>query len=92
MGNDMSIELINTDEHQRMLEKINHLPFGDRQAVIYRASLDELFLKFNAQLKEIFDTIKAYREVVDLIDKRQPLANKKKYVRVRIRDGKGKRN
>ena len=85
----MPIELINHEEHQRMLEKIDHLPFGDRHAGIYRASLDELFLKFNAQLKEIFDTIKAYREVADLINRRQPLVNKKKYVRVKIRDGKG---
>ena len=86
----MSIELSNSEEHERMLEKIDHLPFGDRHAGIYRASLDELFLKFNVQLKEIFDTIKSYREVADLINKRQPLANKKKYVRVRIREGKAR--
>ena len=84
----MPIELINTDEHERMLEKIDHLPFGDNHAGIYRASLNELFLKFNGQLKEIFDTIKAYREVADLINRRQPLVNKKKYVRVRIRNRK----
>lgn len=81
----MSIELINSEEHEHMLEKIDNLPFGDGHAGIYRASLEELFLKFNGQLKDIFDTIKAYREVADLINKRQPLANKKKYVRVRIR-------
>jgi len=84
----MPIELINNEEHERILEKIDLLPFGDEHAGIYRASLEELFLKFNGQLKEIFDTIKAYREVADLINKRQPLANKKKYVRVRIRNGK----
>lgn len=84
----MSIELINNEEHKRILEKIDRLPFGDEHAGIYRASLEELFLKFNGQLKDIFDTIKAYREVVDLINRRQPLVNKKKYIRVRIRNGK----
>jgi len=83
----MSIELINSEEHKRMLEKIDTLPFGDEHAGVYRASLDELFLKFNSQLKEIFETIKAYREVSDLVNKRQPLVNKKKYIRVRIRNG-----
>lgn len=85
----MGIELINKEEHQRVLEKIDRLPFGDEHAGVYRASLEELFLKFNGQLKDLFDTIKAYREVTDLINKRQPLVNKKKYVRVRIRNGKG---
>lgn len=84
----MGIELINKEEHERMLEKIDHLPFGDEHAGIYRASLEELFLKFNGQVKEVFDTIKAYREVTDLINRRQPLVNKKKYVRVRARNGK----
>ncbi|HWZ15453.1 MAG TPA: hypothetical protein VNW95_09465 [Mucilaginibacter sp.] len=83
----MPIELINNDEHKHILEKIDQLPFGDEHAGIYRASLEELFLKFNIQLKEIFDTIKAYREVADLITKRQPLVNKKKYIRVRLRNG-----
>jgi len=84
----MPIELINSEEHKRILEKIERLPFGDEHAAVYRASLEELFSKFNGQLKEIFDTIKAYREVADLISKRQPLVNRKKYVRVRIRNGK----
>jgi hypothetical protein len=65
----MSIELINSEEHERILEKIDHLPFGEEHSGIYRANLDELFSKFNGQLKEIFDTIKAYREVSDLINK-----------------------
>jgi hypothetical protein len=84
----MAIELINSEEHQRVLDNIDRLPFGDEHAGIYRASLEELFLKFNGQLKDLFDTIRAYREVADLINKRQPLANKKKHVRVRIRNGK----
>jgi hypothetical protein len=84
----MGIELINQEEHERMLEKIDRLPFGDRHASVYRASLEELYRKFNCQLKDIFETIKAYREVVDLVNKQQPLVNKKKYVRVRMRNGK----
>lgn len=84
-GNNRPIELINKEEHERMLAKVDRLPFGDRHASIYRASLEELFVKFNGQLKDIFDTITAYREVVDLIDKKQPLVNKRKYVRSRMR-------
>jgi hypothetical protein len=84
-GNNMAVDLINKEEHERMLEKINRLPLGDRHASVYRACLEELFLKFNRQLKDIFDTIKAYREVVDLIDKQQPLMNKRKHVRPRMR-------
>jgi len=83
----MSIELINDQEHKRMLEKIDRLPFGDKHAGVYRASLEELFVKFNGQLKDIFETIKAYREVVELINKKQPVVNKKKYIRVRMRNG-----
>ena len=49
--------------------------------------LEELFKQFNSQLKDVFDTIRAYREVTDLINGKQPLANKKKYVRVRMRHG-----
>jgi len=85
----MGIELIKGEEHQSILEKIDRLPFGDEHAGVYRTSLEELFSKFNGQLKEIFDTIKAYREVADLINRRQPLVNKKKYIRVRARHGKG---
>jgi hypothetical protein len=84
----MPIELINKEQHQRLLEKIDRLPFGDEHAGVYRASLEELFTQFNGQLKDLFDTIKTYREVADLINKRQPLASKKKYIRVRIRSGK----
>jgi hypothetical protein len=83
----MATELINSEEHQRILEKLGRLPLGDEHAGTYRTSLDELFLKFNGQLKDLFDTIRAYREVADLINKPQPLVNKKKYVRVRIRNG-----
>lgn len=84
-ANNMAVELINQVKHEQIIEKIDRLPFGDRNAAVYRANLEELFLKFNGQLKDIFDTITAYREVVDLINKRQPLANKRKYVRARMR-------
>ncbi len=83
----MPIELINNDEHKRMLEKIGDLPLGEVQAGIYRARLEELFVQFNSQLEEPFETIKACREVTDLVNSRQPLVNRKKYVRVRIRNG-----
>jgi hypothetical protein len=85
----MSVELITEEEHERLLKKIDDLPFGDKHAGVYRASLEELFVQFNSQLKDLFDTIKAYREVTDLINHKQPLVNKKKYVRVRMRQGKG---
>jgi len=84
----MPAELITEEEHQRILQKIDDLPFGDKHAGVYRASLEELFVQFNRQLKDVFDTIKAYREVTDLINHKQPLCNKKRYVRVRIRQGK----
>jgi len=85
----MAIELITEEQHKRILKKIDDLPFGDEHAGVYRASLEELFMQFNRQLKDVFDTIKAYREVTDMINRKQPLANKKKYVRVRMRQGKG---
>jgi hypothetical protein len=85
----MGIELIKGEDHQHLLEKIDKLPFGDEHAGLYRASLEELFVQFNGQLKELFHTIKAYREVADLINKRQPLSGKNKQRRVRIRKGKG---
>ncbi|MCR8556955.1 hypothetical protein KXD93_04850 [Mucilaginibacter sp. BJC16-A38] len=83
----MAGELLTPAEHARILEKLDGLPFGDRHAAVYRASLEELFKKFNGQLAGLFETIKAYREVADLISKQQPLVNKKKYVRVRMRNG-----
>ena len=84
----MAAELINEEEHQRILKKIDDLQLGNAQAGVYRASLEELFVQFNRQLKDVFDTIKAYREVTDMINGRQPLANKRKYVRVRMRQRK----
>jgi hypothetical protein len=84
----MATELITKEEHERILKRIDDLPFGDKHAGVYRASLEELFTRFNTQLKDVFDTIKAYREVTDLINGKQPLVNKKKYVRVRMRHGK----
>ena len=84
----MATELITEEEHQRILQKIDELPFGDKHAGVYRASLEELFQQFNGQLKDLFVTIRAYREVTDLINGKQPLVNKRKYVRVRMRHGK----
>jgi hypothetical protein len=81
----MAAELITREDHQRILDKIDQLPFGDEHAGVYRASLEELFQQFNGQLKDLFVTIKAYREVADLIGRRQPLVNKKKYIRVHPR-------
>lgn len=83
----MAGELITQEEHERMLDKLDGLPFGDRQAAVYKASLEELFGQFNSQLKALFDTIRAYREVAELVNRQQPLVNKKKYVRVRMRNG-----
>lgn len=82
------MELIKGEEHQRILEKIDALPFGDEHAAIYRIRLEGLFLTFNGQLKALFDTIKAYREISDLINKRQPRLSRKKQIRVRNRNGK----
>lgn len=84
----MAVDLITKEEHERILRKIDDLPFGDKHAGVYRASLDDLFKQFNLQLKVVFDTIKAYREVTDMVNQKQPLANKRKYVRVRMRHGK----
>jgi hypothetical protein len=86
----MGADLISAEEHQRLLEKIDQLPFGDAHAGVYRAKLEELFEQFHGQLAGLFETIKAYGEVADLINRRQPLVNRKKYVRVRLRDGKTK--
>ncbi|HEY8929812.1 MAG TPA: hypothetical protein VIM55_11505 [Mucilaginibacter sp.] len=83
----MAVELITEEEHKRLLKKVDDLPFGDQHAGVYRASLEQLFKQFNTQLKDVFDTIKAYREVTDLINRKQPLVNKKKYIRVRMRNG-----
>ena len=83
----MSTELITKEEHERILLKIDTLPFGEKHAGVYRASLEELFQQFNGQLKDLFATIKAYREVTELINGKQPLVNKRKYVHVRMRNG-----
>ena len=77
----MNTDLITPEDHQRILDKIDRLPFGDAHAGVYRAKLDELFQQFNGQLAGLFETIRAYREVTDLINRRQPLVNKNKYRR-----------
>ena len=81
----MSIELIDKEAHTLLLEKISRLPFGDRHASVYRNSLTELFEQYNEQIIALFSTIKAYREVAELIHQRHPLTNRTKYVRVRKR-------
>ncbi|MBS1524851.1 MAG: hypothetical protein JST19_04325 [Bacteroidetes bacterium] len=82
----MATELITKTEHERILARIDALPPGEGH--VYRRTLDDLFQQFNSQLKAVFETIKAYREVPYMVNKRQPPANKKKYVRARMRPGK----
>lgn len=79
----MPIELIDKEAHAVLLQKINRLPFGDRHASVYRNTLTELFEQYNEQIIALFGTIKAYREVAELVHQQHPLSNRTKYVRVR---------
>lgn len=77
------MELINREEHQKILKMIDALPVGDDRAEIYRVGLEELFAKFNGQVEAIFITIKAYRDLTGEIEKRNPRTKRKKYVHLR---------
>ena len=62
------------------------------EAELSRQLPPEQFVKLSREFAEIDPVvakIKAYREVADLINRQQPLVNRKKYTRVRIRNGKG---
>ena len=82
----MPIKLIEEDAHGRMLKRLGSLPFGDRQATIYRKSMEELYRQYKKQLAELDDTIAAYHEVFVLAQQKQPLVNKKQYARVKRRE------
>jgi hypothetical protein len=79
------MDLLSDQEHNRLVEKINRLPFGNMQAGIYKNALEELYSKHQVQLNGLFDTIKAYEEIAELVRQQQPLVNQRVYARVRRR-------
>ena len=81
----MVLQGLSNQEHSKLLYKLHQLPFGDRQALVYRKSMEELYSKYNDQLDELMDTIAAYKDVAVLIAQKQPVVNQRKYVRVRQR-------
>jgi flagellar capping protein FliD len=76
---------LSNNEHDKLLLKIEGLPFGDSQTRVYQKSIEELYAKYNEQLTELSETVTVYREIAKLIQQRQPLTNKRKYLKVRRR-------
>lgn len=79
------MNLLSNDTHHHLLRKLSGLSFGDLQSTIYENSLQELFGKYQEQLNGLFDTIKAYEEIAQLVRDQQPLADLRVYARVRRR-------
>jgi hypothetical protein len=81
----LPLRRINSDEHDKLLRKIDSLPLRGTEALIYQKSVEELYAKYTEQVQDLAGTITCYREIMELIKKRQPLTNKKKYLQVRRR-------
>ena len=77
------VAVLGNHEHNKLMEKINELPFGDEHSKIYKVSLEELFAKYQEQMKALKETSTAYEDIAVLIRQRQPLTNTTKYARVR---------
>ena len=75
--------LLSGEEHLNLVHKINQLPFGDADTRIYKRSLEELYEKYQQQVKKLAETCASYKEIAELVRKKEPLTNTRKYVRVR---------
>lgn len=83
MEQDIPLNKLTDARHWELLNRIRRLPFGDKQTVVYKKSIEELFARHNEQVKALCNTIDAYNEVALMITQKQPLINTRKYARVR---------
>jgi hypothetical protein len=55
------MELLTAERHEALMKELGTLPFG--QVDGRKKELEELFLKYNSQARELFETIRAYNRV-----------------------------
>ncbi|MBS1504894.1 MAG: hypothetical protein JST32_22730 [Bacteroidetes bacterium] len=78
-----NLTVIIENDHNALLDQLRSLPFGNRQAAIYKKSLVELYAQYHALIDNLGDTVKAYYDVAQLIKQRESLSNGKQYARVK---------
>jgi hypothetical protein len=63
----MPIKLIPLEEYGRLLLKLEELSYAEAQ--IYRNSITKLYSQYNDRLGDLWQTIKDYQEVAEMVTK-----------------------
>jgi len=73
----MALQALNNMEHTRLLQRINNMPFEEKQAANFEQQLIEFYEIYHTMLIELAVVIEKYREVAAKINARQPLVKRK---------------